>query len=196
MPGISSGPPWPPPALVPPHPATLPRWKLAPGFPDPWPARYPRPVAPLAPAVAATPGSNVHTSRASPYSRTSRAPRRLAPAVSLPWIVVPPHLLRHFQHRQRLPILHVRADIDVNCLDIPRHFRVDVHVLKGLERSSQGQRRSQLPSRHGHHSGNRFAVAFLLVLGAVGLCLPMLPANPQHSQRQQGSARDQNLHLL
>jgi hypothetical protein len=46
----------------------------------------------------------------------------------------------NFQDREGLTGLYVIADVDVNDLDVAGHLRVNIHILKRLELSGDGQR--------------------------------------------------------
>ena len=64
--------------------------------------------------------------------------------------------LRHFQHRQGLPLLHVIAHIHINFLDVARDLRVHFDVLKWFELARNIQRvfdRSSLHPCHCHYRG-------------------------------------------
>ncbi len=62
--------------------------------------------------------------------------------------------LRHFERRQQLPLLHAVADIDIDFLDIARHLRHHIDLLKRLELRRQHEIAREIFGRYlGHRDG-------------------------------------------
>ena len=93
--------------------------------------------------------------------------------------------LRHFQHRQGLPLLHVIAHIHVDFLDISRHLRVDIHILKRLELSCDRQRVVDWPALHSRHRRNQRITCWMLsvIRFRGGVCQPSRRAHANHNHR-------------
>src|ERR1700732_4772340 len=80
----------------------------------------------------------------------------------------------NFQHREKLPLFHVRTPIHVQLLDVAGHLGVNINLLEGLKLGGNFECAGKIVPRHSDYgdarSIRRIVGAGLVRLSATGNC--------------------------